>query len=221
MASYISQVVIGNNTYPLGSLLYGTCDTAADTAAKEVSLAAFDTLATGITVYVSFDNGNTAVNPTLKVGSTATKTITNPNGVTTWNAKSIIGFTYDGTNWVMNSTEPDLSDYAPLASAALTGIPTAPTATAGTNTNQIATTAFVMTAVSGLTGAMHFVGISSTAITDGCTEKPTINGSIVNDIAAGDVVLYNSGEFVWSGSAWELLGDESSYALKSNTTSAI
>lgn len=34
--------------------------------------------------------------------------------------------------------------YAPLASPALTGTPTAPTATLGTNTNQIATTAFVL-----------------------------------------------------------------------------
>ena len=39
--------------------------------------------------------------------------------------------------------------YAPLASPALTGTPTAPTAESGTNTTQIATTAFVQTAVSG------------------------------------------------------------------------
>ena len=39
----------------------------------------------------------------------------------------------------------DLSAKAPLASPALTGTPTSPTATAGTNTTQIATTAFVIT----------------------------------------------------------------------------
>lgn len=39
--------------------------------------------------------------------------------------------------------------YAPLASPAFTGTPTAPTATSGTNTTQIATTAFVQDAVSG------------------------------------------------------------------------
>jgi len=37
---------------------------------------------------------------------------------------------------------------APLESPILTGIPTAPTASAGTNTTQIATTAFVQNAVS-------------------------------------------------------------------------
>ncbi len=40
------------------------------------------------------------------------------------------------------------STYAPLASPTLTGTPAAPTATAGTNTTQLATTAFVSTAVS-------------------------------------------------------------------------
>jgi hypothetical protein len=42
---------------------------------------------------------------------------------------------------------------ADLASPALTGTPTAPTATAGTNTTQVATTAFVGTAVSNLVAA--------------------------------------------------------------------
>ena len=40
-----------------------------------------------------------------------------------------------------------LQDYAPLASPALTGVPTAPTAAAGTNTTQIATTAFTTGAI--------------------------------------------------------------------------
>jgi hypothetical protein len=44
----------------------------------------------------------------------------------------------------------DLSLYAKLASPALTGTPTAPTATAGTNSTQIATTEFVKTATTPL-----------------------------------------------------------------------
>lgn len=42
------------------------------------------------------------------------------------------------------------STYAPLASPSFTGIPTVPTAVAGTNTTQAASTAFVTTAVSNL-----------------------------------------------------------------------
>ena len=73
---------------------------------------------------------------------------------------------------------------------------------------------YIDSKTSGLTGAMHFKGVSSTAITDGGTQNPTINNSVVSTKNSGDVVLYNSQEFVWTGSAWELLGDESSYALK-------
>lgn len=43
-----------------------------------------------------------------------------------------------------------LANYAPKASPSLTGVPTAPTAAANTNTTQIATTAFVASAVSSL-----------------------------------------------------------------------
>ena len=56
--------------------------------------------------------------------------ITLPNGVT-YNLKDSIART----------------TLAPLASPVFTGTPTAPTATVGTNTTQIATTAFVKTAV--------------------------------------------------------------------------
>lgn len=62
--------------------------------------------------------------------------------------------------------------YAPLASPSLTGTPTAPTAAAGTNTTQIATTAFVATAISGITGAMVFKGTIGTGGTAG-TALPT------------------------------------------------
>ena len=114
-----------------------------------------------------------------------------------------------------------LNAKAPLASPALTGTPTAPTATAGTNTTQIATTAFVKsavdTAMSGLSGAMHFIGTATVAITDGSTTDPTISGYTFGtngaSAANGDVVLYGNKEFVWNGSAWEELGHEGSYAL--------
>lgn len=79
--------------------------------------------------------------------------------------------------------------------------------------------AYVAGKVAGLTGAMHFIGISTSTITDGGTENPTINGNQVSTKTQGDVVLYNNGtsisqEYVWTGTAWELLGDEGSYAVK-------
>ena len=55
-----------------------------------------------------------------------------------------------------------ITDAAPLASPALTGTPTAPTASYSTNTTQIATTAFVQSAVSGASSGAN-VSVSSSA----------------------------------------------------------
>lgn len=66
----------------------------------------------------------------------------------------------------------------------------------------------------GLGNAVHFLGTSSSAITDGGTQKPTIDNKEVTP-TAGDVVLYNNQEFIYNASnKWELFGDEGSYALK-------
>ena len=58
--------------------------------------------------------------------------------------------TSDANKPVSTATQTALDLKANLASPALTGTPTAPTATAGTNTTQVATTAFVGSAVAAL-----------------------------------------------------------------------
>ena len=60
---------------------------------------------------------------------------------------------YNDGSGVFTYTPPDLSSLAPLASPTLTGTPASTTASAGTNTTQIATTAFVATAVANLAGS--------------------------------------------------------------------
>lgn len=57
-----------------------------------------------------------------------------------------------------------LEQKAPLESPALTGIPTAPTASNGTNTTQVATTAFVQNAVQGAGGSYKLPVASSTTL---------------------------------------------------------
>ena len=71
----------------------------------------------------------------------------------------------------------------------------------------------------GLSNAMHFLGVTTTNISTGTpntTATVSISGSNVT-AAAGDVVLYGSQEYVWGNNKWNLLGDESSYALKATT----
>ena len=78
---------------------------------------------------------------------------------------------------------------------------------------------YVDSATMGLTGAMHYVGATTTALEDGDTTT-TLAGeglSKTTDFALGDVVLYGLKEFVWNGTAWKELGDQGSWALKTVT----
>lgn len=62
-----------------------------------------------------------------------------------------------------------------------------------------------------ISGGTHFIGISTTQITDGGTEKPTIGGT-QKTAANGDIVIYGNKEFIWNGSTWEELGDTTAEA---------
>ena len=80
---------------------YGTCSTAAATAAKTVSCSGF-TLGTGASIKVRFTVTNTAANPTLNVNSTGAKAIMYRNtaiGASNLAADRTYEFVYDGTNY--------------------------------------------------------------------------------------------------------------------------
>ena len=105
---------------------------------------------------------------------------------------------------------------------------------------QIATIADINDIIANKVGnALTFIGKSTTEIKEGLVENyisPTINGEAVpiGNLSIGDVVLWrpqprviNEGteeertivsdlEFIWTGqtTGWELIGDESSYALR-------
>jgi hypothetical protein len=81
--------------------------------------------------------------------SLATLTIANSGAFTTTGA---FGITLNATAST-NVTLPTSGTLAVLASPTFTGTPAAPTATAGTNTTQLATTAFVTTAVAAVPGS--------------------------------------------------------------------
>lgn len=120
MASYISQVKIDNVVYPVGSGLYGTCSTAASEATKTVTAASFDTLTTGVTIFVKFTYASTASTAlSLKVGSTAAKSIKlNGATVTTspWKANDVVAFTYDGTDWILIGGVDTNTEYSEISS---------------------------------------------------------------------------------------------------------
>lgn len=62
----------------------------------------------------------------------------------------------------------------------------------------------------GLSNAMHYIGTSATAVTDGGNENPTISGYSTK--TAGDVIIYGNNEYVYTANnKWELLGQDGSF----------
>ena len=84
--------------------------------------------------------------------------------------------------WWVQAPLANLDDLAPLDSPALTGTPTAPTASAGTNTTQLATTAFVTSAVAGAGG--------------GASELNDLSDVTITNAQSGEVLRHNGTNFV-------------------------
>lgn len=87
---------------------YGTCSTYYSNTGKVVTCAGFE-LKTGETIAVKFTNKNTASAPTLNVNGTGALEIKAASGGTEslaglWRAGEIVVFTYDGTNWLVDSS---------------------------------------------------------------------------------------------------------------------
>lgn len=68
----------------------------------------------------------------------------------------------------------------------------------------------LQTQVEGLTGAMHFVGTSTT---DPTTDGPTI-ATHEGDYQAGDVCLYDGKEYIYDGTSWREFGNEGDHLTK-------
>lgn len=88
----------------------------------------------------------------------------------------------------VSSLQAALDAKAALASPALTGIPTAPTAVAGTNTTQLATTAFVAVAIGALIdaapGAMDTLNELAAALGDDPNFATTVTNALAGKLAA-------------------------------------
>ena len=144
---FIGQVNIGSDTHLIGSTLFATSSSLANAETKEASLqsSAIYSATTGVTVHVQFTNGNSITDSTklkLKLGADTARSISNPNGSLSWSAGSIISFTFNGTNWVMNSSAIDGSSIQNLSLGNITneGKLGAASSLVVTNANQEITT---------------------------------------------------------------------------------
>lgn len=161
-----------------------TCSTAAATASKTLEFAAGEGSkswpgagTTGTVIAVSFTKGNTAANPKLSILGTeipmkgyiedSVSTLSTTADANRIGVGETVLLYCDGTNWIHGATGAQIgkltASKANLASPTFTGTPKAPTAAAGTNTTQVATTEFVTSAVAAAqTGAAMFQGTVST-----------------------------------------------------------
>lgn len=152
---------------------YGTCATAAATAAKVVTCANFPALYAGATAWVKFTYANTAANPTLNVNGTGAKAIYAYGSALTsssaynWVAGATVQFVYNGTQW-------ELAD-----SAGLNKVNTAQTTadTAKTNAATAQTTADA--AKTAAATAQTTANTANTTLANWCynNDKTYINGA--------------------------------------------
>ena len=105
--SYISKWRLQNNSVvPIGSNLFGTCNSGSSDTTKVVSLSDFNVLVEGVTIHVYFANANSGSNTLLQVGSTSAQPIKR-NGIAEgkWENGSVISFTYSQGYWVQNDAD--------------------------------------------------------------------------------------------------------------------
>lgn len=55
--------------------------------------------------------------------------------------------------------------------------------------------------------AKGWIGITTTALTDGATTNPIVINGVDITANAGDITSYNNKEFIFNGSAWQEFGD--------------
>jgi hypothetical protein len=113
---------------------------------------------------------------------------------------NLVDNTADASKPVSTAQQTALDLKANLASPALTGTPTAPTAAANTNTTQIATTAYVQTELSDLIGAapaaLDTLSELSDALADDANFASTVTTSLASKANDADVVHDTGNETV-------------------------
>lgn len=92
--------------------------------------------------------------------------------------------TSDANKPVSTAQQTALNLKAPLASPALTGTPTAPTAAAGTSTTQLATTAFVAAAINALVSAAPGALDTLNELAAALGNDPNFATTVTNGLAA-------------------------------------
>lgn len=142
---------------------FGSCSTAAGTAAKVVSCPGF-VLTTGSVITVKFTVNNTASNPTLNVNNTGAKAIQyRGNAMVSGylGNNSVYTFIYDGTNYqLIGDLNTDTNTTYNTGTATVAGITKLYTST-GTATDGTMTQKAITNALNGKAASSHSHGVAT------------------------------------------------------------
>ena len=196
-----SATVVGKiNGTSLAGLTTGILKNTTTTGVPSIAVAGTDYLtpsgsAAALTGFPTLNQNTTGNAATVTTNANLTGEVTSVGNATTVTNAAVIAKVltgYTSGSGIVAATDNILQAVqkingndalkAPLASPTLTGIPAAPTATAGTNTTQLATTAFVISAVSSGSAA-SFTGSLAGDVTG--TQSATVVGKINGTSLAG------------------------------------
>ena len=132
-------------------------------------------------------------------------------------------------NTLSSDAQTQINTKAPLSSAALTGIPTAPTAAVGTNTTQIATTAFVKANTSTVTSSI--VGTATAGLGTGaigsyafCANTDATNLSAGATITGSSLTYSNASGSSLGGvpsGTWKIMGRTSASTVSGDNATLV
>ena len=188
----------------LGRTTAGTAHIIGDTANNVM------TNSSGDTINLSIDNTvnqtGTAGHTDLLINRTETAAGSGTQRLIDAQVDSVSQFYVDnaGNLTAVGTVSDGDGELANLASPAFTGTPSAPTATAGTSTTQLATTAFVQTAVAGAGGG----------------DVSAVNTPAANQIAVwtGTNTIEGDANFTWDGTNLSITGNVVSPTLTGTPT---
>ena len=183
LSGTIPSAVLGNST-----VYIGTTGVALNRTSGALTLA-------GITLTTPVLGAATAtsINKVAITAPATSATLTIADGKTLTASNTITFTATDGSTLAIGSggtlgtgAYATIANYAPLASPALTGVPTAPTASAGTNTTQIATTAYVQTEINALGGGVAKYAAANGALT---AAGGQVTWTVTHNLGTADVII--------------------------------
>ena len=195
---------------------FGSCSTAANTAAKTVTLddSMTFTLEKGASVFVKFTNANSVASPTLSVNSSTAKAImrygtTAPStsAKTSWQAGSVVHLVYDGTYWQMVGWLNDDSTYTNASLGQGYGT----CATAEATAAKVVTLSGYSLVAGGIVAVKFTYGLCASAtmnINSKGAKSIFIDGAAVTATTAKRVLAGDIAYFIYDGTQYQFLGTD-------------